>query len=461
MNFDKINNVYLVGIGGIGMSALARYFKTLGKFVSGYDKTATPLTDHLQAEGMNIHFEDNVSLIPEPVLSQKESTLVIYTPAVPNYHLEFNYFKERQYLLMKRAEVLGQVFSTRRGVAVAGTHGKTTTSTMIAHLLKQSSIDCNAFLGGISKNFNSNLVLSTKSDIIVAEADEYDRSFLRLFPYLAIVTSVDADHLDIYGTHEEVIKSFNEFVSLIKQGGILIYKKGIKLDVSRLKGINKFSYSITEDADFCPLNIRNEKGYHYYDIKTPNGIIKDVKLGIPGKMNLENSIAASAAAYLLGVNKSELKEGLSTFSGVKRRFEYHVNNEHFTYIDDYAHHPEELKACITSTRNLYPTRKITGVFQPHLFTRTRDFAVGFAESLSLLDEVILLEIYPAREEPIPGITSQIIFNKISLENKTLCTKDQLMGILKQRKFDVLITMGAGDIDRFVEEIKKSFDEKKS
>jgi UDP-N-acetylmuramate--alanine ligase len=455
MNFDKINNVYLVGIGGIGMSALARYFKTLGKFVAGYDKTATPLTSQLIDEGIDIHFDDCVSSIPEPILSQKDATLVIFTPAVPNYHIEFNYFKERNYQVHKRAEVLGKVFSHKKGVAVAGTHGKTTTSTMLAHLLKQSSLDCNAFLGGISKNYNSNLLLSVKSNIIVAEADEYDRSFLRLFPYLAIVTSVDADHLDIYGTLEEVIKSFNEFVSQIKPGGILIYKKGIKLDISKLKEIYLYSYSINEDADFCPLNIRNEGGFHYYDIKTPDGIIKEIKLGIPGRMNLENSIAASAAVHLLGVTDDELKQGLATFSGVKRRFEYHVNNEHFTYIDDYAHHPEELKACISSARNLYPTRKITGVFQPHLFTRTRDFVAGFAESLSMLDEVILLDIYPAREEPIPGVTSNIILEKISIPNKLICKKEELLSVLKQRKLDVLLTMGAGDIDRFVEEIKKN------
>jgi UDP-N-acetylmuramate--alanine ligase len=456
MNFNKIQNVYLIGIGGIGMSALARYFNTLDKFVAGYDKTPTSLTDQLMEEGIDIHFEENISLIPEQVLSQKESTLIIYTPAIPGIHKEYIYFKEHGYLTTKRSEVLGNVFSHKKGVAVAGTHGKTTTSTMLAHILKQSSIDCNAFLGGISKNYKSNLLLSADSDIIVAEADEYDRSFLRLFPHLAIVTSVDADHLDIYGTHEEVIKSFNEFVSQIKKDGILIYKKGIKLGVSKLKGIKIYTYSITEDADFCPLNIRNEGGFHYYDIKTPDGIIKGVKLGIPGRMNLENSIAASAAVHLLGASNNEIITGLGSFEGVKRRFEYHINNEIFTYIDDYAHHPEELKACITSARNLYPKRKLTGVFQPHLFTRTRDFADGFAESLSLLDEVILLDIYPAREEPIPGVSSEIVFKRISIANKTLCKKEELIGILKQRKPDVLITMGAGDIDKFVEEIKKLF-----
>jgi UDP-N-acetylmuramate--alanine ligase len=453
MDFSKINNVYLVGIGGIGMSALARYFKTLGMFVAGYDKTATTLTDQLIAEGIDVHFEDKLSLIPSQIYSEKENTLIIYTPAVPNYHYEFNYFKEREYMLMKRAEVLGVIFSNRKGIAVAGTHGKTTTSTMLAHLLKQSAVDCSAFLGGISKNYSSNLLLSDKSDIVVAEADEFDRSFLRLYPHLAIVTSVDADHLDIYGTHEEVIKSFNQFTQQISENGYLIYKKGISLSLEGMNDVQVYTYSVGEVADFYPTNIRLFNGLYSFDIQTPMGLINDLTLGVSGKMNLENSIAAIAAALILEVKPAELRASLASFAGVKRRFETHVNNKNFVYIDDYAHHPEELKACVNSAKDVFPGKKITGIFQPHLFTRTRDFADGFAESLSLFDSVILLEIYPARELPIPGITSEIIFDKLTCTNKTLCTKDQLMEVLKKHRPEVLITVGAGDIDKFVPLIK--------
>jgi UDP-N-acetylmuramate--alanine ligase len=452
MNFDNINNIYLVGIGGIGMSALARYFKLQGKFVSGYDKTPSNLTEQLQKEGIDIHFEDSLLLMPPQVLSQKDTTLVIYTPAVPNYNYEFKYFRERGYMIMKRAEVLGLIFSKLKGVAVAGTHGKTTTSTMIAHILYQSSVKCNAFLGGISRNYNSNLLLSKNSDIIVTEADEYDRSFLKLFPYLGIVTSVDADHLDIYGTHEEVVKSFNQFVKQISENGILIYKKGINLSLEGLNDIETYSYSATEMADFYPLNIKLKKDVFHYDVQTPKGVIKDIQLGVQGKMNLENSIAALAASLLLNVSTDEIKTGLANFEGVKRRFEYHIKSSKMIYIDDYAHHPEELKACITSAKNLFPDKKITGIFQPHLYTRTRDFAPGFADSLSLLDELILLEIYPAREEPIEGVTSELIFKNVTISNKSMCNKNELIDKLKTLKPEVLITMGAGDIDKFIEPI---------
>lgn len=459
MDFSKIQNVYLVGIGGIGMSALARYFKTRNMFVAGYDKTATPLTDQLIKEGIDVHFEDNLDLIPGQVHAEKDNTLVIYTPAVPDYHYEFNYFKERGYIVMKRAEVLGLIFSNMNGIAVAGTHGKTTTSTMIAHLLKQSSLDCSAFLGGISKNYETNLLLSSSSQYIVVEADEYDRSFLKLFPHLAVVTSVDPDHLDIYGTHEEVVKSFNQFVAQINACGILIYKKGIGLDTTKLSDVTVFNYSVNEVADFYPLNVRLDNGLYSFDLQTPMGIIPDLKLGVPGKMNLENSIAAIAAATLLEAKPEEIRKGLKSFAGVKRRFEIHVNTPGFTYIDDYAHHPEELAACITSLKQVFPAKKITGIFQPHLFSRTRDFAIGFGESLSMLDELILLDIYPAREEPIPGVTSELIFNKVKLKNKILCKKENLLEALADTRPEVLVTMGAGDIDRFIEPIKNWAKEK--
>ena len=453
MNFEKINNVYFIGAGGIGMSALARYFKALGKNIAGYDRTQTQLTDALGLEGIAVHFKDSVSLIPEHVLADKEHSLIVYTPAVPSTHKELKYFRENGYAIMKRAEVLGFIFSNRKGVGVAGTHGKTTTSTMLAHLLKQSEVGCSAFLGGISKNYDSNLLLSETSDIVVAEADEFDRSFLKLFPYLAIVTSTDADHLDIYGTHDEVVRSFNQFIRQIGEQGVLIYKKGIKLDISELGDVFTFDYSLDDNADFYPLNVILEDGFYQFDLYTPNGIVKGLKLGVPGKMNLENAVAAIAAAIILGVMPAEIRPALESFSGVKRRFDYQLKTVNTVFIDDYAHHPEEIKACITSAKAIYPSKKITGIFQPHLFTRTRDFADGFAKSLSLLDQVILLDIYPAREEPIPGITSEVIFNKISIKNKLHCSKDELLKVLNNIKPEVLITMGAGDIDKMVAPIK--------
>jgi UDP-N-acetylmuramate--alanine ligase len=457
MEFEKINNVYLVGIGGIGMSALARYFKSQGKFVAGYDKTSTPLTDQLKKEGIDVHFEDKLALVPGAILSQKDNTLIIYTPAVPNYNYEFNYFKEREYIVMKRAEVLGMIFSNRKGIAVAGTHGKTTTSTILAHILTHSTVGCSAFLGGIAKDYNSNLLISEKSEIVLAEADEYDRSFLHLFPYLAIITSVDADHLDVYGTHEEVIKSFNQFAQQITENGVLVYKKGLPIDVGSLNDVNVFTYSLTEKANFYPENIRIENGLYSFDLQTPMGIVRDIKLGIPGKMNLENAVAAIAAAIILQVTPEEMISALASFTGVKRRFEIQINTKNLVYIDDYAHHPEEIKACITSAKEMFPEKKITGIFQPHLFTRTRDFADGFAQSLGLLDDLILLDIYPAREEPIKGVSSEIIFNKINTQNKTLCKKENLLVLLKTRKPELLITMGAGDIDGFAEKIKELYE----
>ncbi len=457
MEFEKINNVYLVGIGGIGMSALARYFKSQGKFVAGYDKTSTPLTDELKKEGIDVHFEDKLELVPDPIISHKENTLVIYTPAVPNYHYEFNYFKEREYTVLKRAEVLGMIFSNHTGIAVAGTHGKTTTSTILAHILTSSSVGCSAFLGGISKNFNSNLLISNTSEVVIAEADEYDRSFLHLFPYLAVITSVDADHLDIYGTHEEVIKSFNQFAQQITENGVLVYKKGLPIDVGSLNDVNDFTYSLTEKANFYPENVRVVDGLYNFDLQTPMGIVRDIKLGIPGKMNLENAIAAISAAIILQVTPEEMISALASYKGVKRRFEIQINNKDLIYIDDYAHHPEEIKACITSARELFPEKKIMGIFQPHLYTRTRDFADGFAENLSLLDELVLLDIYPAREEPIEGVSSELIFNKVTIRNKTICKKENLLELLKTRKPELIITMGAGDIDGFAEKIKQNYE----
>ncbi|MDR1583747.1 MAG: UDP-N-acetylmuramate--L-alanine ligase [Prevotellaceae bacterium] len=442
---------YFIGIGGIGMSAIARFYKHEGYEVAGYDKTPSDLTDELQNEGINIHFSDCVSAIPE--LFRNKDTLVVYTPAIPDNSVELNYFREMGNLPVKRSTVLGMIAKDKKVLAVAGTHGKTTTSTLLSHLMTVASDGCTAFLGGISKNYNSNLVLS-KSEWLVAEADEYDRSFLRLYPYIAIVTAADADHLDIYGTEKKMKRAFGDFVAQIDSGGILILKKGAEIPLDKLS-CKTYSYSYdNKETDFYAFNIDLKQGSFKFDIHTPEGTIDNCTLGLPGWVNIENAVAAVAASILAGADKSKIKNALETFSGVRRRFDIRVNMPEHTYIDDYAHHPEELRAAITSVRQMFPDRKILGIFQPHLYTRTRDFAAGFAESLNLLDELILLDIYPARELPIEGVTSEIIFDKVQIENKVMRTKEQLMKSLENRDIDVLITLGAGDIDRFVEPITR-------
>ena len=454
-DFSKIHNVYFVGIGGIGMSAIARYFNKMGKHVAGYDKVSKPLTDDLINEGILIHFDDNVQSIPAQ-FTNKENTLVVYTPAIPENSIELNYFKNNGFDLKKRAEVLGMLTLANRSIAVSGTHGKTTISTMIAHFMRQSRIGCNAFLGGISKNYNTNYLLDPDSIYIVVEADEFDRSFLKLFPQKAVVTAVDADHLDIYNTKENVEESFRQFILQIKTGGTLLIKKGLNFKHPERDDIRIFTYSIKEKADFYAENFRIENGLYKFDFIGVDIRIKDLKLGIPGLLNVENAVAAIAMATLSGVKDDEISNSIEKFKGIQRRFDSQIIRNDFVYIDDYAHHPEELRAVINSAKELYKGKKITGIFQPHLFTRTRDFANEFAESLNLLDEVILLDIYPARELPIPGVTSEIIFKNIKSKNKVMCTKSELLGILKDKKFEVLMTLGAGDIDEFVEPIKKMF-----
>ncbi|MDR1527092.1 MAG: UDP-N-acetylmuramate--L-alanine ligase [Dysgonamonadaceae bacterium] len=447
---------YFIGIGGIGMSAIARFYKHEGYEVAGYDKTPSDLTDELQNEGINIHFDDCVAAIPEQF--RNNETLVIYTPAIPDNSLELNYFRDTGNTPVKRSAVLGMIAKDKKVLAVAGTHGKTTTSTLLAHLMTVASNGCTAFLGGVSKNYNSNLLLS-KSEWLVAEADEYDRSFLRLYPHIAIVTAADADHLDIYGTEKEMKNAFGDFVSQIDSDGVLILKKGTKIPLDKIR-CKTYSYSYdNKEADFYAFNIFPYKDatttkFLKFDVHTPAGTIDNCTLQLPGWVNIENAVAAVAAAILAGADKNRIKNALETFSGVKRRFDIQINTPELTYIDDYAHHPEELRAAITSVRQMFPGRKILGVFQPHLYTRTRDFADGFADSLSLLDELILLDIYPARELPIEGVTSGIIFDKVRIENKLMRTRDELMNLLKNRDIDVLITLGAGDIDRFVEPITK-------
>lgn len=460
MDINNITSVYFVGAGGIGMSALIRYFLSKGKKVAGYDKTPSGLTEQLNYEGAAIHYEDNVMLIPDD-FTDPSKTLVIYTPAVPDSHTELSYFRDNEFEIMKRARVLGEITNCTRGLCIAGTHGKTTTSSMVAHLLKQSHVDCNAFLGGILKNYNSNLMLSEHSDLTVIEADEFDRSFHWLRPYMAVITAADPDHLDIYGTPEAYRESFEHFTSLIRPGGCLIMKKGINVTPILQQDVSLFSYSATEEADFYATNIRIGNGEIVFDFVGPTITISDIQLGVPVKVNVENGVAAIALAWLNGVTPDEIRKGMASFAGPKRRFDFHLKKENIVLIDDYAHHPAELKASIQSVKELYAGRKITGVFQPHLYTRTRDFAADFAESLSLLDELILLDIYPAREEPIPGVTSQIIFDAVTIPNKKMVRKEDLLNRIaaEVNNLEVVLMVGAGNIEQLVEPVKHILDKK--
>ncbi|MBN9301015.1 MULTISPECIES: UDP-N-acetylmuramate--L-alanine ligase [Dysgonomonas] len=454
---NNIKAVYFIGIGGIGMSNLARYFMSKGKKVAGYDRTETPLTKELVKEGAEIHYSDSVSLIPE-YCKEKDTTLVVYTPAVPSENEEVIYFHEQNFTIQKRAQVLGTITKSSKALCCAGTHGKTTTSSMLAHILKQSHLDCNAFLGGILKNYSSNLMLSDKSEFTVIEADEYDRSFHWLHPYMALITSVDPDHLDIYGTEEEYLKSFEKFTTLIQQGGALVMKHNIKLSPKVGEGVKVYTYS-EDKGDFHAKNIKIGNGEIRFDFVTPKEVIDNIQLGVPVRINIENSIGAMALAWLNGATPDELRHAMLTFQGAKRRFDFILKTDKIVMIDDYAHHPQELAASITSVKELYPDRKVTGVFQPHLYSRTKDFADEFAKSLSLLDELILLDIYPAREKPIEGVTSKIIFDKVTCP-KTLCNKQELLPLLENKNdIEVLLTVGAGDIDQLLEAIKEVLKEK--
>ena len=451
MNINTIKSVYFIGAGGIGMSALVRYFLSKGKEVAGYDRTQSELTEELIKEGANIHYEENISLIPDSCKIKKD-TLVIFTPAIPQTHKEFTYFKENGFEILKRAQVLGMITTTEKGLCVAGTHGKTTTSTLTAHLLHQSHIGCNAFLGGISKNYKTNLLLSETSNYVVIEADEFDRSFHWLTPFATVITATDSDHLDIYGTREAYLESFNKYTSLICPGGYLIAKKGIDLSPAVQEGVKIYSYGIT-DGDFKAENIRIGNGEIVFDFISPFGNINDIKLGVPVYVNIENGIAAMALAQIAGVSNEEIKNAMPTFSGVDRRFDFKIKEDNLVFLSDYAHHPAEIRQSISSIKALYPDKKVTAVFQPHLYTRTRDFYKEFAESLSLADEIILLDIYPARELPIEGVTSKLIYDNIQEGKvKTLCKKEELLDLLKKKGIEVLITLGAGDIDNMVPQI---------
>lgn len=448
MNTNTLKAVYFVGAGGIGMSALVRYFLSKGKAVGGYDRTASALTEKLRQEGADIHYEDNVALIPE-VLLNPETTLIVYTPAIPAEHKELTYFREHNFEIQKRAQVLGMITQTERGLCVAGTHGKTTTSTMAAFLLDNSHVKCNAFLGGISKNYGTNLLVSDQSDFVVIEADEFDRSFHWLTPYATVITATDSDHLDIYGTHEAYLESFRKYTSLIRPDGYLIIKKGIDLQPDVKEGVTVYTYS-DKEGDFHAENIRIGNGEIFFDFISPLGNIKDVQLGVPVYVNIENGIAAIALAQIGGATAEEIKAAMPQFKGVDRRFDFKLKNDHIVFLSDYAHHPAEIKQSVSSLRMLYPDKKLTAIFQPHLYTRTRDFYKDFADSLSLLDEVILLDIYPARELPIEGVTSKLIYDNLrpGIE-KTMCHKEDLIELLKTKKIEVLITLGAGDVDNYV------------
>lgn len=451
MDINDIKSVYFIGAGGIGMSALVRYFLAKKKVVGGYDKTPCELTFKLQKEGARIHYEDNTDLIPDE-FKRPETTLVVYTPAIPPEHKELNFFRENKFEIHKRAQVLGMLTRTEKGICVAGTHGKTTTSTMAAYLLDHSHVGCNAFLGGISKNYDSNLLLSDKSEYVVIEADEFDRSFHWLTPYASVITATDSDHLDIYGTHQAYLESFRKYTSLIRPDGFLIVKKGIDLIPNVQPGVTVYTYSATE-GDFHAENIRTGNGETEFDYISPLGNIKDIRLGVPVYVNIENGVAAMALAQIAGATREEIKNAMPGFKGVDRRFDFKIKNDRLVFLSDYAHHPAEIRQSVTSIRALYPGRKITAVFQPHLYTRTRDFYREFADSLSLLDEVILLDIYPAREQPIPGVSSKLIYDNLrpGME-KCMCRKEELIRLLEAKRVEVLITLGAGDIDTYVPQI---------
>ena len=458
MELKDIKSVYFVGAGGIGMSAIARYFLHIGVVVAGYDKTPSALTKELEKEGMDIHYEENVALIPA-ACKDASSTLVIYTPAIPQEHQELVYFHENGFTIEKRAQVLGTLTRSHKGLCVAGTHGKTTTSTMCAHIMHQSHVDCNAFLGGISKNYGTNYILSDKSDYVVIEADEFDRSFHWLRPWMSVITATDPDHLDIYGTKEAYLESFRHYTELIQPGGALIIHKDLEMKQHVQDGVKIYEYSLNE-GDFHAENIKIDNGEITFDFISPVESISNVELGQPVPINIENAVAAMAMAQLNGCTAEEIKEGIKTYEGVERRFDFKIKNDKHVFLSDYAHHPKEIYQSAKSIRELYKNRKITAIFQPHLYTRTRDFYKDFADSLSILDEVILCDIYPAREVPIPGVTSELIYKNLKPGvEKSMIHKEDVLDLVKKRDFDVLIVLGAGDLDNLVPQMAEILKQK--
>ena len=458
MEIKDIKAVYFVGAGGIGMSAIARYFLNKKLVVAGYDKTPSKLTHDLEKEGMLIHYEENADLIPEACKDAK-STLVIYTPAIPAEHKELVFFRENGFTIEKRAQVLGTLTRTHKGLCVAGTHGKTSTSTMCAHIMHQSHVDCNAFLGGISKNYGTNYILSDKSDYVVIEADEFDRSFHWLRPWMSVITSTDPDHLDIYGTKEAYLESFRHYTELIQPGGALIIHKDLEMKQHVQDGVKIYEYS-QDEGDFHAENIKIVNGGITFDFISPIENVTGVELGQPVPINITNGVAAMAMAQLNGCTADELRNGMKTYGGVDRRFDFKIKNDKLVFLSDYAHHPKEIYQSAKSIRELYKDRKITAIFQPHLYTRTRDFYKDFANSLSLLDEVILCDIYPAREQPIPGVTSKLIYDNLKPGvEKSMIHKEDVLDLVKSRDFDVLVVLGAGDLDNYVPQITEILEKK--
>lgn len=458
MELKDIKAVYFVGAGGIGMSAIARYFIHCGLVVAGYDRTPSDLTHQLEKEGMVIHYEENVDEIPQ-ACRERESCLVVYTPAIPATHKELTFFREHQFEIKKRSQVLGLLTDHHKGLCVAGTHGKTTTSAMCAHIMHQSSIDCNAFLGGISKNYGTNYLLSAQSDYVVIEADEFDRSFHWLHPWMTVITATDPDHLDIYGTKEAYLESFRHYTELIKKGGALILHTGLEMKPNVQEGVKTYSYS-RDEGDFHAENVRIERGEITFDFVSPIENVKDVRLGQPIPINIENGVAAMAMAQLAGCSASELRYGMETYRGVDRRFDFKIRTDKVVFLSDYAHHPKEIYQSAKSLRELYHDRKITAIFQPHLYTRTRDFYKEFADALSQLDEVVLTEIYPAREEPIPGVTSELIYDNLKPGvKKQMIKKADVLSFVRSHDFDVLVVLGAGDLDNMVPQITRIIEEK--
>ena len=458
MEIKQTKAVYFIGAGGIGMSAIARYFMHCGMVVAGYDKTPSELTRRLEKEGMLIHYEESVDEIPH-ACKKPESCLVVYTPAVPAEHKELVFFRDHGFNIQKRAQVLGTLTQMHKGLCVAGTHGKTTTSAMCAHILHQSHVECNAFLGGITKNYGTNYLLSDKSDYVVIEADEFDRSFHWLRPWMTVITSTDPDHLDIYGTKEAYLESFRHYTTLIQTGGALILHKGLEMQPDVPEGVRTYEYSLDE-GDFHAENIRIGNGEIMFDFVSPIENVTNVQLGHPIPINIENGVAAMAMAQLNGCTADELRYGMKTYRGVDRRFDFKLKDDRHVFLSDYAHHPKEILASAQSIRQLYQDRKITAIFQPHLYTRTRDFYREFAEALSLLDEVILCDIYPAREEPIPGVTSKLIYDSLKPGvERSMISLDQVLPLVKSRDFDVLVVLGAGDLDTLVPQITKILDKK--
>ncbi len=458
MELKDIKSVYFIGAGGIGMSAIERYFIHRGAVVAGYDRTPSNLTRQLEKEGILIHYEENVEEIPH-ACKDKSSCLVIYTPAIPATHKELTWFRDNGFEVLKRAQVLGMLTRTHKGLCVAGTHGKTTTSTMCAHIIHQSHVDCNAFLGGISKNYGTNYILSASSDYVVIEADEFDRSFHWLRPWMTVITSTDPDHLDIYGTKEAYLESFRHYTELIQPGGALIIHTDLEMKANVQEGVHTYTYS-RDKGDFHAENIVIENGEITFDFISPKGNITGVKLGQPVPINIENGVAAMALAQLSGCTDEEIKYGIASYHGVERRFDFKIRDSRHVLLSDYGHHPKEILQCAKSLREIYPTRKLTAIFQPHLYTRTRDFYQDFADALSHFDEVILTEIYPAREEPIPGVTSKLIYDNLKPNvEKSIINKADVLDLAKSRDFDVLVTLGAGDLDNMVPEIEKIIKEK--